>query len=572
MKKVLYILTILLFFISVFPLEAYSQQSFQASSLQFEIEGKQVQLTKPILIVNGRSLLPMRDFFELCGAKVSWDNENRMAVAEKEGHKVVFPIDSQLIAVDGRIYGIDVPATIINDSTYIPIRAAGESLGFNVRWLPERKIQIGKSVVPDGKVLKPYNPEAVFLGNYDRQWYQNDRNHFAQLLRIAKTCSVEAKKVIYEEYLTLIRQREKIDVSAYRSKRGYTIYSPDITDKLNTLEIAIQARSLLLRDIEFNQVKGLDNYYEKNYLYLINWSDNEISKKSESVVVPEIIPARYINFDQRKIASVLDSLPIPNAIFYGLKIWYINGYPKNINEAGFYRPGPIGNFNGGIVVYNSEGLTPLEITLHEVGHGVDRVIFQHNSQDPDILDNQVAVRQYVSIYGKQIYDDKGSCGNKVAENFAEDFMNLFGGYKKHPDVWQGEHKKEVQNFINSWLPKADLSEFYLAGYSVTTSEGTFTHFQLPYSQYAKAETFVTKDRKIDVDLQGIGIENRNLEVVVVPGGSNVSEEDILFFEGKDSKCHIEFPNKGVYEVQIWLNGQYISPGFNFYVVYGDYNR
>jgi len=64
--------------------------------------------------------------------------------------------------------------------------------------------------------------------------------------------------------LALTKHKEKIDASAYHSKRGYTIYSPDITDKFNTLQMAAQARSLLLRDIELNQVKDLDAHYEKN--------------------------------------------------------------------------------------------------------------------------------------------------------------------------------------------------------------------------------------------------------------------------------------------------------------------
>lgn len=58
----------------------------------------------------------------------------------------------------------------------------------------------------------------------------------------------------------------------------------------------------------------------------------------------------------------------------------------------------------------------------------------------------------------------------------------------------------------------------------------------------------------------------------MPVGSGKNGEDIFFGETEGSKCRIEFPKKGVYEVQIWLNGRYISPGFNFYVVYGDYKN
>jgi len=84
-------------------------------------------------------------------------------------------------------------------------------------------------------------------------------------------------------------------------------------------------------------------------------------------------------------------------------------------------------------------------------------------------------------------------------------MNLFGGYKKNSAVWQGEHKEEVRKFINPWLPKADLSEFYLKGYGIKTRKGTFSHFQHPYGKYEKAETFATEDESADVYVEGIDI-------------------------------------------------------------------
>lgn len=192
-------------------------------------------------------------------------------------------------------------------------------------------------------------------------------------------------------------------------------------------------------------------------------------------------------------------------------------------------------------------------------------IFVSNRQDPDLLDNQEAVRQYVGFYGMNKYDNKGKWGERVGENFAEDFCNLFGGFEKNPRVWKGQHKQEIREFINTWLPKADLSQFYLKGYGIQTSEGRFWRFNNPYISFKKAETFVTKDKSIEVFVEGLDIDSKNIEVLAVPVGVE-SEEDIFASPRGNGRFGLEFPQKGVYEVQIWIDKNYITPGFNFYVV------
>lgn len=399
---------------------------------------------------------------------------------------------------------------------------------------------------------------TILEGNYDEQWYQNDRKHFATLLSTIKT--PETKNILYEEYLTLIKEREKLENSAYHSERGYTIYSPEITKKLNTLQFAVQSRSLLLRDIMLNKVKNLDFYYNSNYQYVVTG----VSESTFAQIVPE-----QNGFDINKVINAINSLPIPNGFLYGQKIWYINGYPKGKSEAGINIPGVLGNFDGNIVVYNFNipGIynNMVGTTLHEIGHNVGRAIFSPNPQDPDILDNQQAVKQYASIYNKQIYNDKGSWENKVSENFSEDFAYIFGGFTKNPFVWKGGNAAKVRSFIKNYITKVDLSESYFSGYKLVTSDGAFSHFYSPYN-FQKAETFVTSDDEVSVSLEGINIASKSPMVIVSPVADNISDDDIFVGETEGNNCFITFPRDGVYKVDIWLDGEYISRGFTFYVV------
>ena len=86
------------------------------------------------IIQEGRTLVPMRGFFEALGADVDWEQETRTAVGTREGITVRIPIDSMNPTVNGESKSITVPAQIINSRTYIPLRFVGEAFGDEVSW------------------------------------------------------------------------------------------------------------------------------------------------------------------------------------------------------------------------------------------------------------------------------------------------------------------------------------------------------------------------------------------------------------------------------------------------------
>jgi len=92
-----------------------------------------VSVDKPF-IDNGRTLVPMRAFFEALGARVGWDSANSVAIGTRDGNVVRIPIGSNAPTVNGSVNRIDVPARIVNGRTYIPLRFVGEALGDEVLW------------------------------------------------------------------------------------------------------------------------------------------------------------------------------------------------------------------------------------------------------------------------------------------------------------------------------------------------------------------------------------------------------------------------------------------------------
>ena len=85
-------------------------------------------------IVNDRIIVPLRAVFELMGAEVDWDNDTRTVTATKGDTVVVLEIDSTCPTVNGEVIEIDQPAIIINDRTMAPLRFVAEAFGGDVEW------------------------------------------------------------------------------------------------------------------------------------------------------------------------------------------------------------------------------------------------------------------------------------------------------------------------------------------------------------------------------------------------------------------------------------------------------
>ena len=91
------------------------------------------------VIVNDRTLVPLRAIFEAMGAEVAWDDATKTVNATREDTTISLTIGSDQLYVNGEAVTIDVPAQIINDRTMIPVRAIAESFGCNVNWNQKAK-------------------------------------------------------------------------------------------------------------------------------------------------------------------------------------------------------------------------------------------------------------------------------------------------------------------------------------------------------------------------------------------------------------------------------------------------
>ena len=107
---------------------------------QMTVNGKTQNIddegTVPV-IVNERTLVPIRAIIEAMGGKVGWDSVTRTVTLEYNDNEIRLVIDSTTAYLNGAANELDTAPAIINERTMLPIRFVSESFGFDVDWKGE---------------------------------------------------------------------------------------------------------------------------------------------------------------------------------------------------------------------------------------------------------------------------------------------------------------------------------------------------------------------------------------------------------------------------------------------------
>lgn len=100
------------------------------------VNGKETYSDVPLTLINNRTMVPVRFVSENFGAYVQWLPKEKT---------VEIKLDDQVLSlvIDRLSPGLDTPATIVNGRTMVPIRYVAESMGARVTWHPSaRRVEI----------------------------------------------------------------------------------------------------------------------------------------------------------------------------------------------------------------------------------------------------------------------------------------------------------------------------------------------------------------------------------------------------------------------------------------------
>ena len=120
------------------------------------------------VIVNDRTLLPIRAVVEEMGGTVAWDGNTQTVTLHYNSDEIKLVIGNLTAVLNGAAQALDTAPTIINDRTMLPIRFIAESFKFNVDWTQETQtVTITKSAASTTTpITEPTNGGKILVVYY----------------------------------------------------------------------------------------------------------------------------------------------------------------------------------------------------------------------------------------------------------------------------------------------------------------------------------------------------------------------------------------------------------------------
>lgn len=98
------------------------------------IDGVRQRYDQPPILVNNRVLVPLRGIFEAIGAQIEWDDVTSTVTATKDGTVIKLTIGEKSASINGMDKVLDQESLLINSRTMVPVRFVSEALKCEVDW------------------------------------------------------------------------------------------------------------------------------------------------------------------------------------------------------------------------------------------------------------------------------------------------------------------------------------------------------------------------------------------------------------------------------------------------------
>ena len=108
---------------------------YATNDITVMVDGKFVEFDVPPTVIDGRTLVPVRGIFEALGATVEWDQATKTASSKLGNISVSLTLGSNVMKKNDEEITLDVAATIIDGRTLVPARAIAEAYGCTVNWV-----------------------------------------------------------------------------------------------------------------------------------------------------------------------------------------------------------------------------------------------------------------------------------------------------------------------------------------------------------------------------------------------------------------------------------------------------
>lgn len=116
-----------------------SIKQFRPDEISVLLNAAKINFDQPPIVVNGRTLVPVRAVVEAMNGQVEWNDITQTVTLSYGSNKILLTIDSTTAYLNGNSVSLDVAPQIINGRTLLPIRFVAESFGYVVDWVEDTK-------------------------------------------------------------------------------------------------------------------------------------------------------------------------------------------------------------------------------------------------------------------------------------------------------------------------------------------------------------------------------------------------------------------------------------------------
>ncbi len=127
----------------------------QVGNRTARVGSQETTLDVPPQILDGRTMVPLRFLGEALGATLNWDGGERRITLTAGSRTVLLWVDRPQGQVNGSPVNLDVPPTIVDGRTLVPLRFISENLGARLTWnAADKSIEL----TPEGASAPPVTP------------------------------------------------------------------------------------------------------------------------------------------------------------------------------------------------------------------------------------------------------------------------------------------------------------------------------------------------------------------------------------------------------------------------------
>jgi hypothetical protein len=238
---------------------ALSNFSYAKAPVTLQVDGIKQELSVEPILVSDTTMVGMREVFEILGAKVTWNEQDKTIKAQKEEVTIQLNIGKTEAEVNGKKVSLSAEPRIIDGQTMVPLRFVSEALEASVDWDHENRVINVETKIDDQIQEDQFIQEEIVEKDLSSiLWEENvEENSLTVEEAIEKALKNSYElKTLEEELYYLDEAIEKANnlVTATRPKDSLDQYQGGwqeafITDKANRDALLGKIRAQVGKDV-----------------------------------------------------------------------------------------------------------------------------------------------------------------------------------------------------------------------------------------------------------------------------------------------------------------------------------